>query len=1447
MKKILQSIALGAAAAAAVIGAMGFVATRANAAYLPVQGGTGTAQIPTGGQVLIGTDSGVYTPAYLLCAGTCQVSTSSGLVTITGTGVATNTGNWAGTWQLYNPSDFLASSTTKVVSVNGLSGVVTITSSSLGVVWPTVNGNKATNYNITATNGVTSTVSGATTTISVSLNGGSAVTCSANQFLSQISAVGTAQCGSITFPTVPTYTTAAGSGISISTATSSSNTTTTVTLNINNGSVQTCTAGQDVNSITGLGIVSCNIAVHTIAGVNTSTISFVAAGGTSITTSTNSVTFTTVSTSTANTWTALQTFTQGVTANGQVTLASTTNALVVTNGSGQVTGYAGSTCSAGNAPTGISATGTVQSCTAYLTGNQSVTLTISGDATGTASGATAINDSITVSGLLGKALPSLATGTLEYTGGAWTLAPIGLSSYNVTGGTGISVATTTNSATVTNTGVTSFNTQTGAATYTVNAGTGLSVTTSTTSSTLTVNLNNGSLQSCTNQGVTGLTATGTIVCSADVFSIAGVSTGTISIVAGTNITISTTTNSITINSTGGGGGANNATGTIDETAVFNATNTLASNQPDYVPANFATAGCAGSSTATSINGCIQAIVAQEQALGASAATIIIPVNVGTSSFPLPINLNTNGFPVQLECTAGVRLTYGGTQQNASSGAIVFNFGNPSGHPALSEGAGCDLNGHTSWINAGVSNNATTTGIYFGGSNGAVGLNWVGNVNGFGINYVMGQNAYMDVFSGTSSGGNGGVITVTANTINGSTTITNVTNIGSIPLGSYLIGTGISTNPEAEVLSINAASSTLVVSAASNATGTTVSVAVTFGSLGQYDVAANSGERSLLSGTYTDPGNSSATDAVYIANGAQASFFCSDLSLDDAQFMAGFSNGLFSCNQIHVENSDYSQYHAYWPFWFASSQATMVSLTNIAVANDANNSGDTFPGIVKHGVNLYAAAIMISNYNSQTIATFADHSLNNGSESEEVCQIQTANGSGLTNIVSNQAYSQAAGATCTEDVANSWPVSIYNDSGNTAHIRNGGQDVGTFTSLGNWVLGSAANNSTITIDNNLAVATNETVGGTLNATGTITQAGVAVLTQANASGTANFVPIFTGPHTVGNSTISQSAGTTLINGTTPILDGAGDYIGPNIFMSTTSTASVGNFVQGGGVETFNASTSVTGAQFCAGGLINIQGTTGNITITLPTMATLASSTLTPCATSIWAGSFAQQYIVNNSTNTVVSATNGAGETQVYSPGTPSVLQPGQEWFVTGQFENSSTVSGAGAAGTTLVVKYLLEQTSTPLTVSGNVVQYNGVAVSTSTPASLAGPYLAVSGSSQLTVSSTLASSSWKFIISNATTTNNTTNIFRWKSDQQVNVSEFDCSDTVGTTTLFFFQPTTYTTTTPSSTILSAFACGTAGNTTTTNLTYGAANPFIVEVTSTLGTPITTVVHIGYTKQ
>jgi hypothetical protein len=105
-----------------------------------------------------------------------------------------------GSISTFSKTDYLTSSTVYVSSVNGLSGAVTITSSSLGVFPISINGNQAVNFFIVPGAGLTSTISGATTTLTLNLSTG----CSGGNFVQTISPTGTISCA------VPTTTIFAG-------------------------------------------------------------------------------------------------------------------------------------------------------------------------------------------------------------------------------------------------------------------------------------------------------------------------------------------------------------------------------------------------------------------------------------------------------------------------------------------------------------------------------------------------------------------------------------------------------------------------------------------------------------------------------------------------------------------------------------------------------------------------------------------------------------------------------------------------------------------------------------------------------------------------------------------------------------------------------------------------------------------------------------------------------------------------------------------------------------------------------------------------------------------------------------------------------------------------------------------------------------------------------------
>jgi hypothetical protein len=99
----------------------------------------------------------------------------------------------------------------------------------------------------------------------------------------------------------------------------------------------------------------------------------------------------------------------GTTVTSTVNGATTTFSIVTTgNWQGTWQGVNSSTFYKASNPSG------------YISGNQTITFVAAGDATGTATGTTMISDTMTVTGLEGKALPALATGTLKYSGGAWT-------------------------------------------------------------------------------------------------------------------------------------------------------------------------------------------------------------------------------------------------------------------------------------------------------------------------------------------------------------------------------------------------------------------------------------------------------------------------------------------------------------------------------------------------------------------------------------------------------------------------------------------------------------------------------------------------------------------------------------------------------------------------------------------------------------------------------------------------------------------------------------------------------------------------------------------------------------------------------------------------------------------------------------------------------------------
>jgi hypothetical protein len=311
MKKLL-AIVFSAVALFALVGAVDSFA----APFPTGVGGLGTSQTPASGSIPIGNGAGSYTPAIPTAGPGVNITPASGSLSIANSGVQS----------VQSSSQVIASAPT------------------------------GTNIQFTL-------VQNYLTAALLALNGMSA----------------------------PNASVIAGTGLSYSTSTSGSNSTTTLTLNINNGSTQTCSANQFVNQITATGVTSCG------------SISFPAATATTTiqvsTTTLSGPSFILATSTAANTWNIVASGTQTFKwtippANDQYFAPSTTiptNTNQLTNGAG------------------------------FITGNQTITITASGDATGTNSGTTSITHNITVTGIQGKPFPVASTGTPYFKNGAWAI------------------------------------------------------------------------------------------------------------------------------------------------------------------------------------------------------------------------------------------------------------------------------------------------------------------------------------------------------------------------------------------------------------------------------------------------------------------------------------------------------------------------------------------------------------------------------------------------------------------------------------------------------------------------------------------------------------------------------------------------------------------------------------------------------------------------------------------------------------------------------------------------------------------------------------------------------------------------------------------------------------------------------------------------------------------
>lgn len=477
------------------------------------------------------------------------------------------------------------------------------------------------------------------------------------------------------------------------------------------------------------------------------------------------------------------------------------------------------------------------------------------------------------------------------------------------------------------------------------------------------------------------------------------------------------------------------------------------------------------------------------ALPTNGGTIMLPA--GTFTCTTPIVFGTNNKFITLR-GAGAASTY--IQFTPTSGtAITINTGNPTGH-LIQEITGFTLMGKTSLVAAAQTNTNTSVGIFYGGANGAVGINTHDfNINGFGTNWQIGSNAYMLSFDHFSnSGGNGGQAAT--------------------------------------------------------------------GALLHINVASNSGERNVFSnGSFTDPGNSSATNCIYISNGATASNFFSNISKDDCQARTGASDGIQSWDKIHEENAAFNTYGNYVPYVSPSSDmSTLLSFTNYVIANDTSGA-NSFSTIFSVGGPVNVNNVSIQNYGGGTIAALVDHSTDNGVSHDHVCQVQVQGGT-LTNIIAGSggvAWSRATGGGCVDNTDNSYTIGLQANGSNTNNFFSGSTNVGTFDHSGNWVLG-ANSSSTTTLNGLTTNGLVKTSGGTgllgIATAGTDYQAPL-TLTTTGTSGAATLIS-----NTLNIPQYTGGGGSGLVVGTTTITSGTSgrvEYNNAGVLgeMTTTGTGTV----------------------------------------------------------------------------------------------------------------------------------------------------------------------------------------------------------------------------------------------------------------------------------------------------
>lgn len=361
----------------------------------------------------------------------------------------------------------------------------------------------------------------------------------------------------------------------------------------------------------------------------------------------------------------------------------------------------------------------------------------------------------------------------------------------------------------------------------------------------------------------------------------------------------------------------------------------------------------------------------------------------------------------------------------------------------------------------------------------------------------------------------------------------------------------------------------------------------------------------------------------------------------------------------------------------------------------------------------------------------------------------------------------------------------------------------------------------------------TIGGALNASGTITQSGIAVLTTSTNLSISNFA--------------TTSVGQWLNNSYATWNWACGGTDKVSSISATGTIVCTADQTGAGAQGTVVTSTAVTANNFPF--WVSDGGLSGTSTLTVARWNLVFASS-TPWDAAYASSSLITSALGTNAFNSTAFLTTSTG-LGVSNFASADISQ----WTNDSVYIIDANVSSTYTAqGVSITTRNLTVASSGPLlsaVVSGDALTLTTITTSSIlagyfTPSQLAGTYLRVSGNT-LTVSSTVVSSTINLQINSPTSTAPSYSPPKvW--DYQRLFTQLRCFELNGTTTLEIYNTVSYSTTTVNSYLTRSLVCGVSGGTTTsfTSSTLLANYGLIVNVTSTSGSATNTL-NVSFISQ